>query len=323
MIGNMFPFKHNAAKVRACFGFILAIFALVISLLPMRATAQSGAVIEEVEIALWPEFDREAVLVIYRVHISPQTALPARLRVPVPVAAGEPYAVAWQNEAGQLLLANYESEQLGEWSIIDLTAKSRQAQVEFYLDYELVGTERSIQLVWPAGFAIGNLRYEIQEPPTADEFLINPEPDEASEGLYGLNYYRADIGPVAPDAAVRIEMSYVKTDDRLTVDQIETPAPQPTGGPISPEGGTPDVGQLLLWLLGGTGAILVALGISFYLRASRGSEIQATRRHSRKARLQSEPEEGIDASVIYCHQCGTRAAVSDNFCRHCGERLRR
>lgn len=309
--------------MRSIFSFILAIFTLSIMLAPIKIAAQSEVSIEQVEIALWPEFDRKAVLVIYRLRISSEVTLPARVSVPIPAIAGEPYAVAWQNEAGQLLLANYESEQRGEWSIITLTTESRLAQVEFYLDYELEDAERRFQLIWPTGYPVGNLRYEVQEPPGVDKFLINPEADDTSEGSYGLNYYRADLGPITPDAIIRIEVSYVKTDDRLTVDQIATPAPQPTSSPISAEGGTPDVAEIIARLGYGLGGLLVILGIIFYIRAQRRSRILPKKQRFRKAREQSEPEEGIDASVIFCHQCGTRATINDNFCRHCGARLRR
>lgn len=313
--------REGTSKVRV--SVLLAILALGIMLAPVGVLAQSEADIAELEIAIWPEFDREAMLVIYRLRLSPELTLPANIRVPIPAEAGEPHAVAWQDEAGRLLLARYESEARGEWLIINLTAESRLAQVEFYSDYDLVGTERRFQLVWPSGFPLEKLRYEVQEPSGAMRLLVDPEPDEASIGSYGLNYLRADLGAVPSDVSILIEVSYAKADASLTADALVTPAPAATNRPISAEGGTPDVGELLPWLLFGFGAVLVLMGAFFYLRLNRQPQIAVKRRKSRMAGSQPEPEVGIDASTIFCHQCGTQASINDNFCRHCGEQLRR
>ena len=100
------------------------------------AEAQNSAMIEQLEVALWPEYDRRAVLVIYRVQLAADTPLPTNIRLPMPAEVGDPYAVAWLGEDGKLLVADYVSEVQGEWNVITLTSGSLVAQLEYYVDYE-------------------------------------------------------------------------------------------------------------------------------------------------------------------------------------------
>src|SRR3990172_8860380 len=66
-------------------GLMLAFF-LLPAVLPTAAPARAQAApsIELLEIVLWPEYDRPAVLVIYRVTLSPDTAFPTQLTPPIP-----------------------------------------------------------------------------------------------------------------------------------------------------------------------------------------------------------------------------------------------
>ena len=108
----------------------------------MIAEAQSNAGIEQLDVALWPDYDQRAVLVIYRVQLASSATLPVQVQLPIPATAGDPYAVAWMGEDGQLMVADYRVEAQGEWSLVTLTAGSFVAQLEFYLDYEISGSSR-------------------------------------------------------------------------------------------------------------------------------------------------------------------------------------
>jgi len=50
--------------------------------LPSTAAAQTASEAEAVTVALWPEYDRAEVLVVYRVLLPETVGLPARVRLP-------------------------------------------------------------------------------------------------------------------------------------------------------------------------------------------------------------------------------------------------
>src|SRR3990172_3507019 len=72
-------------------GLMLAFF-LLPAVLPTAAPAraQAGPSIELLEIVLWPEYDWPPVLLIYRLTLSPDTALPTQLPPPIPPPAPPP-----------------------------------------------------------------------------------------------------------------------------------------------------------------------------------------------------------------------------------------
>jgi hypothetical protein len=291
---------------------------------PMLVSAQAEPTIAHVEIALWPEYDRHAILVIYRVQLAADTFLPAQIRLPIPSEVGEPYAVAWQDENGQLLVADFMSESQADWQIITLTSGGLSAQLEYYIDYEVSESIRSFSFSWPEGFAVEDLSYEVQEPINAQDFTIYPTPNRSITGNDDLVYHFADLGPVAINASISIEFTYSNPSNQLSFDSISAPVPLPQTSPVVGEGGTPDIYEIMPWLLGGLGVVLVAVGGYFYLQSRRRPVAVKRERRRTSRRKPSEQEEGlVDSSIIYCHQCGTRASVSDHFCRHCGVSLRR
>jgi hypothetical protein len=305
---------------------ILALSILFIAglIYPAVVSAQADPTIAQLEIAFWPEYDRHAILVIYRVHLASDTFLPAQVQLPVPTAAGDPYAVAWQDENGQLLVADFKTESQGDWQIITLTSGGLSAQLEYYIDYDVTDSVRSFSLSWPEGFVVEDLSYEVQQPIAAENFQVIPTSERTITGNDGLVYHLADLGSVSADTSFTLEFSYSNPSDQLSADAIGAPAPLPQTNPVVAAGGTPDIYQIMPWLLGSLGVILVAVGGYFYIQSRREPKITKRKRQRRSGRKPSEAEKGlVDSSLVYCHQCGTRASVSDHFCRHCGVPLRR
>jgi hypothetical protein len=303
---------------------ILMILLLAGLFYPVGVKAQTDPDIAQLEIAFWPDYDRHAILVIYRVHLAADTFLPAQIHLPIPLEIGEPFAVAWQDENGQLLVADYVSETQGDWQIITLTSGGLAAQLEYYMDYEVSETARSFTFSWPDGFAVEDLSYEVQEPTGAEDLVISPPPDRSVTGSEGLVYHLADLGPVSIDASINIEFRYLNPTEQLSIDVIGAPSTLPQTSPIVAQGGTPDILQIMPWLLGGLVICLVAIGGYYYFQSRREPVVVKRKRRPRPSRkASSRKEELVDSSVVYCHQCGTQASVSDHYCRHCGVPLRR
>ena len=156
-------------------------------------TYAQDATIDHLEIAMWPEFDQRAVLVIYRFQLSPDSQLPATVSLPIPASAGEPHAVAWRDEAGRLLVADYTREISGEWANILVRIESLEGQLEFYSDLNIAGPSRSFALSWPGDVRVNTLTYEVQQPVGATDLIVDPSPQDQSIGQDGLLYLRGNL----------------------------------------------------------------------------------------------------------------------------------
>lgn len=182
------------------------------------ASAQDTPSIDSLEIALWPEYDRRAVLVIYRLRLAGDTSLPTSVSVPIPANVGEPHAVATASLDGRLLTADYDRKVEGEWASITVETDNLEVWVEYYDELTIDGEERQFRFVWPGGVELTNLTYEVQQPVDAYEVQITP-PGEVEPGEYGLTYFRADLGPVDASTTLSIDLSYRKPNATLSAEK--------------------------------------------------------------------------------------------------------
>ena len=105
---------------------ILGLFLLVPS-----AQAQGITSLAELEVDLWPEYDRPDVLVIYKAKLPANVSLPVDVTFKIPTVSGEPYAVAVRQMDGALLNATYTRQIDGDWALITITATMPEIQLEF------------------------------------------------------------------------------------------------------------------------------------------------------------------------------------------------
>ena len=303
---------------RGSAGYCLALLALAAG----PAAQQAPVGLQHLEVALWPEFDRPAVLVIYRFQLSASTPLPARVALPIPAGAGEPHALAYVAPDGQLLNIEDRSFQTQDgWTTVQFSTLGLQGQLEYYADLVRSGDQRSFQFDWPGGISLESFGYEVQRPPTAVDFAVVPAPSDQSPGPNGLTHLFGTLQPTGPEWTARIELSYQKADELLSADSLPAPGQPPALGQPAPPTGGLDLQTKLPWALGGLGVVLLGAGVFWYLRLSRPAPARARerRRRPREGRMAGAE---IEASPIYCHNCGTRAGASDVFCRQCGTKLR-
>jgi hypothetical protein len=279
---------------------------------PAKAQDASTA-LEHLQIALWPEYDRPALLVIYRFQLASEVELPAQVELPIPAAVGEPHAVAWQDADAGLFDAAYTLIADEPWSLVQIEMEqSRLGQLEYYSEINIQGAQRSFEFNWPGTVDLAGFSYEVQQPIGAIELTIEPAATSQGPGLFGLNYLSAELGAIAQDSTIEVRVSYRKDSPLLSVDAL-----QPLSEPATPVAAEPGPANLLPWLLAGGGVLLIAGGVLYY---TRGRPRPTPR--PRKSRV-SEGAAGIEASAIFCHHCGTKAQVNDVFCRNCGTRLRK
>ncbi|HEY43877.1 MAG TPA: hypothetical protein G4O11_07845, partial [Anaerolineae bacterium] len=278
------------------------------------------ASLELLQVALWPEFDRSEVLVIYRASLPSDISLPTSVDLPIPADVGEPNAVAIYGADGALLDAEYTRRVEGDWATITVETGVRGVWLEYYDALSMEEQERNFTFLWPGGMELGAFAYEIQQPAGVSEMKITP----LGAGQFeedGFFYYRRDLGPALASTDSSISMAYSKSSSALSIDLV-SPGPSLVR-PTTTRGGTPELSLWLPWVIGGFGLILLAIGGFYFLRLRcEEAIVQPRTRRKRSAREEAKDRREIDASPVFCHQCGLQAGVSDYFCRRCGTQLR-
>ncbi len=300
---------------------------LLIFLVPMTAAAQGEPAIAELEVALWPEYDRPGMLVIYRINWASTMALPTEVSLRIPSAVGEPNAVAELGEDNGLYNVAYEREVHGEWALISFIAASPAAQLEYY-DPNLFGdgAVRQYGYRWPGDYAVDRFRVQVQQPAQAQGMTISPSLGSPTVGRDGLLYFGADVGNFAADDSFSVDVQYSKDTAALTVELAEEIRVEPSEPITGDTAGRVTLTDALPWMVGVVGVVLVVGGVLLFWRGDRpGPDLspvverpqRSRRRRGGKARRSPEKDQ-----VVYCHHCGKRSEAGDQFCRACGTKLR-
>jgi hypothetical protein len=292
----------------------------------VSAQQATSPVLENVQVDVWPEYDQPAVLVIYHITISTQVTLPVNLSVRIPAAAGKPFAVAMKDTNG-LYNLNYDLGAAGDWITINFTAPVPDIRIEYY-DPGLTksGDKRDYTFRWPADYAVNNLIVSVQQPPSATGMAIVPEIGKGQQGDDGLTYYNVNAGKVSAGSEFDLSLSYQKANDSLTsaeefaAAQPNQPVNENTPGRIIPQ-------QLLPWIIGGFGVLLIAAGAIWYWRTGHAPAAALEPGKKRHGARVGRPASAVstaeaDDEGVFCHNCGKKASPSDVFCRACGTKIK-
>jgi hypothetical protein len=309
---------------------LLLTLTFCLTVLAWPALAQDSPTLTDLRISLWPEYDRPGVLVIYRGLFAPDTALPVPVEVRIPAGVGTPTAVAYVDEAGQRLNQAYTIRAEGEELVVAFELSTLAFQLEYYDDLPIDATGgRRYTFTYTADYGITTLNLEIQVPPTAEAFTLDPAADSVVTESDGLDYHLVQTGPVAQGETMSWTFAYQKDDEDLTSPPSSQAAPPATAAP-SPQGS--DNSTVLLFLV----AFLALFGVgatAFWLgrRAQSISESsppppsRPKRRGSGQAsKTQSQrlPLSDLDAT-LFCRKCGAQLRADSEFCHKCGTPVRR
>ena len=236
---------------------ILAVASIV--LISSAATARTELRLARLQVDLWPEYDRPAVLVMLQGWLAADAALPANIRLPMPVHAGRPHAVAKGSPGGDLLMAQHTVDVKGNWAWVNVMTEVREFRLEYYVDLATTDPARRYVFEWPGGLDIGEVSYVVMQPTGAKDLSVEPPPSSQSVGNDGLTYHLGDLGAKARNEPFSIKITYTKTTPTLTAVPLRPSAPpmgqMPPAG--SAPGGTPSgSGGTNIWLL----ALMVVLG---------------------------------------------------------------
>lgn len=300
----------------------LSIFLLSLILLfvPLGIRAQQGITLSVVEVDLWPEFDRPTMLVIYHITLPAQVSLPVSMSLRIPAAVGTPNALASKQPDGALVTVPYTQEADGDWSRLVFQATTSQVQVEYYdPGLQKSADQRHYEYTWPGDYAVDAFIIEVQQPTGATEMQVKPGTVSARQGDDNLKYYRMNVGALPSGQQFQITVDYKKSTDELSASSVPV---EPSGPLNDPNSGIASMTSVLPWFLGGVGLLLIVGGGVWYWRSGRQQASPQRELHRRNKPVESLATDSTEASNIYCHQCGKRAAPGDRFCRTCGTELR-
>jgi len=164
------------------------------------------ALIHQMQIDIWPEFDQPGVLVIYQAILSSFAPLPIDLTFRIPANAGEPNAVA-QMSGSVLLNVEYTRNVRGEWAEITFTASSRVVHLEYY-DPDLIeqGISHHFEYRWQGDYPLDDLIVQVRPPVEAENLAISPPMDGPFFGE--LEIYCRNFGTVIGQDIPAIMIDY-------------------------------------------------------------------------------------------------------------------
>jgi hypothetical protein len=303
--------------------------ALAVVLLGLSApAAQSPAVLGNLGIDLWPDYDRPGLLVIYRATIAPETPLPAQLVFRIPAAAGAPNAVAERAADDRLVTLPYDRTVDGGTALIAFTASRPYVQLEYY-DPAITreGPEHRFAFTWPGDFEVRDFSISLQQPHLSQNFTTVPEAASAATSADGLTYHTLVRTGTKVGETVGVEASYEKASDRLSAETLPpaaTPTPAPATGnvpvPALPtESATTSYSPTMLVVVAAMFACAAAAIVIALMSQSRqtGSAPALTP----PSRAASSKVSGKKAAR-FCTQCGAGIGAGDRFCQRCGSALR-
>jgi len=308
------------------------IFTLVLMLAALAgsAQAQDTPTLSSLEITLWPEYDKPAVLVIYRGIFAADTPLPVPVEFYLPLQAGQPSAVAYVGEDGQTYNQEYTTRVEGEGLVVSFELATLGFQLEYYdtLPADSSG-QRSYEYAYTADYPISSLNLEFQVPPTAEGFALEPAADSVTQKSDGLTYHQMQVGPVEQGETKRWQLTYQKADSDLTIAGFaQSDSPQAAAPPPAEDAGNATiwiflvafvaliaVGAAAFWLGRGTQSSSQSPSPSGSPRKRRGSG-RGEQPQPRRAQLSGSRE------TLFCHQCGTELRSDSEFCHRCGTQVR-
>lgn len=313
--------------------------------LPVLVNAQAapGPVIEQLQVDLWPRYDDPRLLVIYKGELAAPPEQP--LRFPIPAEA-DVNAVAYLNDADQLISLTWESPASGDQRVVTFTPQTANFQLEYYIDVISPGPERSFTVnIDVDGQPVKTLGIAVQQPAGASNLKGEPTLSGPVAGFQGLSYFTRQVEDVQPGQTVQQTVTYTQPDDALTVEQIQPVSPEPadaqpqaTADSSGPGFSTNFTGRSAtrFWLpVGATAIILVGLilvGVGAWRARqegqvtgeagrSRGSRKSESRRARRRRGREVHPGpagQAQEEAAKFCHQCGTPFEPEDRFCAECG-----
>ena len=320
----------------------LLLLLFLVWLLMGPALAQSSVPLASLSIALWPEYDRPEVLVIFRGQVAENVPLPAQVSFLLPASVQTLHAVAYWDEAQESLLniPKYDLVEGPDGRVLTFTTPSRQFQFEYYSRkaLDIRGELRQLTFSFTSSSQVDRLSLELQQPTAAQAFTSDPPPTTTEVRNDGLVYALYEAGAVSAGDTYSLQASYQRSTDELSINALGVNIPV-SSEQTPVEVGSGSLRDNLGLILIGVGVLLLIGAFVYWFWSQRAvvvpqaagprSSPPRPRRSgsSRRRRAPgSTPQAPTPATgkklATYCHRCGTRFRKDAQFCHACGARRR-
>jgi hypothetical protein len=277
---------------------------------------QGEIILDSLKVELWPEYDREDMLVIYRLSLGADVALPADVEIHVPSRVGDMYQVAMKDLDGLLYKLDYSIDMEKEWMVVSFTTPTPDVQIEFYDPaLGLNGDHRSYEFVWFGDYRVNQCSVIIKEPLNASNLVSipNAEPEVGFAGAQQI--YEVQMGLIEQGSSFTLQLDYDKPDNILLSSLEEDVQPV---APIDDQiKGRTSFNEVLPWVFTMLSVIILFAAIILYLN----SRNYPHKKLNNGDTIVQTDYSDVEPKAIYCHRCGKRAIKGDYYCRICGEKL--
>jgi len=292
---------------------------LLLLLLPTPfARAQTAVTLESLDVELWPDYDREAVLVLLTGTLPDSTPLPATITFPLPDDID--FNVVARITSDNVMTDQGVTPQMGD-NQVTFSMPDNRFRVEYYQPYTANGNQRDFTFSWQSDIAVEQISVKIQQPVAATVLTTVPAATSVSEGQDGLTYHVLPSQAVAAGDVYSMELNYTMSTPQLTV-TFSTADTETTDLPLLDATPVEEAGfnwQLLLIALG----VLILVATAVWYLISR--QPPKSRRPARPKPNRPKPEPKRTAAQAartgkanFCRQCGEPLQPEDKFCRSCG-----
>jgi hypothetical protein len=282
-----------------------------------RALAQDSNRLSKLLVAIWPEYDQPAVLVLIDGTLADSANLPRQVSVLIPTTA-RLQVTTWTNADGSYAPEQpSQSNNVGDgFTRVTFSTNAAQYHVEYYDDL-LQGTpDKSMTFVYKAAAPADQVTVTIQQPLKATNLTINPTPQSTRSESDGFKYSDLQFPPLAADQTITTQIKYTKADPNPS---ILPASPTAALAVVTPAPASPWNNVFILVALVVIGLVAV---IGFFL-FQRSREQVPARANVRNRPRGSAERGGMTGNVAaFCTQCGYGLASADVFCPKCGTKRR-
>jgi hypothetical protein len=204
----------------------------------------------------------------------------------------------------------------GDWIKVVFTTPVPEIEFEYY-DPSILVLDNMHEFVyeWPGDLDIESMVLIVQQPDSVQNFKIDPSMGSGRIDDDGFTYFESIIGTIKSGTPFSIKLSYFKSNSTLS-------APAQSVFPVEPITtktlGWQTLNEVLPYVLGGLGIILILASGYWYWRSGKKLTLAFRRRYFFPHTKEGEPE----VLENFCPQCGRKIDSSDLFCRTCGFRIK-
>jgi hypothetical protein len=316
------PNAFRASWVRwTFFTLILALFLAR----PLTGRAQGEIdTIDQLEVQLWPDFDRPSVLATLMGFLPSETPGPVTITLPIPDNASVHVVSSLREDGRPGPEMSYDDSVPGQ---LTFTAEIPGFYVEYYYPYTADGNRRDLTFTWRSEMAVDQLLTVVQQPIMSSDLITDPGSEAVTTGSDGMQYHQIPSQSVPAGTIYSLEGNYTLARPQLSQDVLAGGQESLPGG--AETGGSEDSGLNWLLILAIAAGVIAVAGAAWLLLSNRRGRRRVTRpRPARRSTPQSRPRARsaapppVQSKGKFCHECGQPLEPDDRFCRNCGSAVK-